>query len=119
MSLRSYGGAGLDIIGQALCRISVGKHQVEAVLQVQPNAPMELLLGTDILHKLGFALTQTGSGDLLKEKTTGEETAPTVESKEEGGTNTNTPSSPQSEKASVRLIQAARLPAGHSKLVRV
>ena len=119
MSLRSYGGADLDIIGQALCRISVGKHQVEAVLQVQPNAPMELLLGTDILHKLGFALTQTGSGDLLKEKTTGEETAPTAESKEEGGTNTNTPSSPQSEKASVRLIQAARLPAGHSKLVRV
>ena len=116
MSLRSYGG---DIIGQALCCISVGKHQVEAVLQVQPNAPMELLLGTDILHKLGFALTQTGSGDLLKEKTTGEETAPTAESKEEGGTNTNTPSLPQSEKASVRLIQAARLPAGHSKLVRV
>ena len=57
MSLQSYGGADFDIIGQALCRISVRKHRVEAV---QPNAPMELLLGTDTLHKVGFALTQDG-----------------------------------------------------------
>ena len=64
------------LLQQALYNISVGKDRVEAV---QPNAPIELLLGTDILHKLGFALTQTGSEDLLKGKTTGSEAAQTTE----------------------------------------
>ena len=50
---------------------------------------------------------------------TGSEAAPTTEGKEEEGSNERAPSMPQSEKATVKLIQAAWLPAGHSKLVRV
>ena len=71
------------------------------MLQVQP---MELLLGTDTLHELGFSLTQTGSVDLLKGKTTGSDGALTTRSKEEEGSNTSTPSTPKSEKATVKLL---------------
>ena len=65
---------------------------------------MELLLGTDTLHELGFSLTQTGSEDLLKGKTTGSDGALTTRSKEEEGSNTSTPSTPKSEKATVKLL---------------
>ena len=76
MSLRSYGGADLNIIGHVRCCLSVGKHKVDTMLQVQPNAPINLLLGTDTLPKLGFTLAyQAGCKDLLEVKTTGRETA--------------------------------------------
>ena len=41
---------------------------IDAVLQVQKAAPVDLLLGTDLLPRLGFALVQVGpqaSEDLL------------------------------------------------------
>ena len=56
--LRSYGGDKLAIVSQVCCKLRRGKHQLDAVLQVQKGAPIDLLLGSDVLGKLGFGLVQ-------------------------------------------------------------
>ena len=65
MYLRSYGGANLPIIGQAVCSLAAGHRKIHTHLQIQEKAPVELLLGTDILYKLGFSLVHLDQGDLL------------------------------------------------------
>ena len=63
MSLRSYGNAELPIVGQVECCLSTAQRKICALLQEE--APVDLLLGTDVLHQLGFVLTQPDRGDLL------------------------------------------------------
>ena len=50
----------------------VGGKPIEAVLQVQTNAPVDLLLGTDLQSRLGFVLMSVEHGgigrDLLLQK---------------------------------------------------
>ena len=58
VTLRSYGGDKLAIVSQVCCKLRRGKHQLDAVLQVQKGAPIDLLLGSDVLGKLGFGLVQ-------------------------------------------------------------
>ena len=41
VSLRSYGGCELRIVGQVRCRIAQGDHGVDILLQVQNDAPVE------------------------------------------------------------------------------
>ena len=85
---------------------------MNAVLQVQNGAPVDLLLGTDVLGRLGFGLVQQeGEGhitDLLKQ--TDRETGET------GGPGHKDAGAPA---AVVKLLQATRLPARHSRLIRV
>ena len=59
VTLRSYGGNELQIVSQVQCRVTRGDREVDTILQVQKAAPMDLLLGTDVLSQLGFALIQT------------------------------------------------------------
>ena len=105
VSLRSYGGAELPIVAQISCQLSRRGFSVESVLQVQKGAPVDLLLGTDTLPLLGFSLTEktdnaTGTEDILHT-----------------GAATLQPTS--TETAEVKLIRPARLPVGHTKLLRV
>ena len=58
VTLHSYGGGELPILCEAVCVLSRGSFTVEAVLQVQRDAPVDMLLGTDIQPQLGFALVQ-------------------------------------------------------------
>ena len=58
VTLHSYGGGELPILCEAVCVLSQGSYTVEAVLQVQRDAPVDMLLGTDIQPQLGFALVQ-------------------------------------------------------------
>ena len=58
MSLRNYGGGELNIVSEIQCKVSHGSYSKEAVLQVQNNAPVNVLLGTDLQPHLGFALIQ-------------------------------------------------------------
>lgn len=58
--LRSYSGGELKIISQVQCRVARGNREVNAILQVQKEAPVDLLLGTDILSQLRCVLTQLG-----------------------------------------------------------
>ena len=74
---------------------------MDTVLQVQDVAPVDLLIGTDVLVRLGFGLVrQEGGGyatNLLHAATQKAEVP----------------------LATVKLLHATRLPARHSKLVRV
>jgi hypothetical protein len=58
LTLCSYGGAELPIVGQVSCSLSKGSFCIKSLLQVQQNAPVDLLLGTDTLPHLGFSLTE-------------------------------------------------------------
>ena len=58
VTLRSYGGGGLDIVGQILVTLRCGSYSRTAVVLVQKQAPEELLLGTDLQPYLGFRLLQ-------------------------------------------------------------
>ena len=103
VSLHSYGGDALNIVKQVMCNLSRGNYVIEPVLQVQKGAPVDLLLGTDVLPQLGFSFVQ----------------------KEREGQSTNLLADtdknvdPATPPAAVRLIQATRLPAHHRKLIRV
>ena len=57
--LKSYGGERLPVVGQAQTHLSRPGHEVDAVIQVQREAPAELLIGTDLLSELGFLLVST------------------------------------------------------------
>ena len=59
VSLSSYGGNELQIVSQVQCWVTRGDREVDTILQVQKAAPVDLLLGTDVLSQLGFALIQT------------------------------------------------------------
>ena len=54
--LKAYSGHKLDITSQVNLQLTHGSHIVEATVLVQAKAPHELLLGTDLQTKLGFAL---------------------------------------------------------------
>ena len=64
MSLRNYGGGELAIVAQVRCQLSKGGLSVDSQLQVERDAPVDLLLGTDTLSQLGFSLTERDEGDV-------------------------------------------------------
>ena len=102
MTLHSYGGVELPIVAQVSCKLSKGGFSTESLLQVQKEAPVDLLLGTDTLSQLGFSLTESQdhtAKDILRSASTSER--------------------PTEATVDIKLIQLARLPAGHSKVVRV
>ena len=103
VDLRSYGGGHLPVVRQIQTVISRNGQEVNAIVQVQRDAPAKLLIGTDLLPHLGFLLVQTevdGEDVDLLEGSAGV-------GKEETG-----------EIGTVCLLQAVKLPGQHSKLVR-
>ena len=141
VSLRSYGGEELSIVRQVRCLISCGEYSVESVLQVQKGAPVNLLLGTDLLPQLGFSLIQKKGScvvdvlDVTAHKQTeninnleshtpqpGPESHATAsqcsESDHRFRSTTKSSENSKTPSAIVKLIQATRLPPRHSKLVR-
>lgn len=124
VTLQSYGGKELNIVRQVSTVVSRGDHHCEATILVQKNAPLDLLLGTDLQSKLGFFFLQSSAEeavtDLLQKKMW--KLSP-VESKDQWAS-VDLPFPPESANeeerptAVVRLITAARLPARHVKYVR-
>ena len=104
VTLHSYGGGGLDIVGQILVTLRCGPHHHTAVVLVQKQAPEALLLGTDLQPYLGFRLSRNmGEGSTVELLT-----APKDKPDAEAG----------SLPTVVRLLQAQRLPARHGHIVR-
>ena len=104
ITLRNYSGGKLNIVREIqVCISRPGFPGVTTTVQVQHDAPTELLLGTDVLSGLGFVFLQTEQEgadiDLL-------EPLP----KELGDRN--------QEVGVVRLIGATTVPARHQKLLR-
>ena len=113
VTLRNYSGVELDIVKQVKVRISrPGFLAVTTTVQVQNNAPMKLLLGTDILPSLGFVFLQTEPEgediDLLEPQPSGA-----------GPVDTTTEVAAAGEEVGVvHLLRATKVPARHHKLVR-
>ena len=129
VSLCSYGGAELEVVGQSTCCLLKRKFSINVVLQIQKGAPVELLLGTDVLPQLGFSLTQCGADhsiptDLLHTQphTTPNDAGTDQQETRglaEGGTIPFLQTADTAPPAVVKLMQATRLPARHSKMVRI
>ncbi len=130
VTLQNYGGDELSIVRQITASISRENHTCQATVLVQKDAPLDLLLGTDLQSLLGFLFLQTEKDgvavDLLQTKawevkpvgpTESLRDSPTVgnllveASRERSGENMPAP-------AMVRLIKVVRLPARHGKLVK-
>ena len=106
VTLRSYGGRGLDIVGQIQANLRCGPYHRTAVVLVQNGAPEDLLLGTDLQPQLGFQLSQTSADGPAKQLLpASDETNPVTEDKEQPP-------------PVVRLLQTERLPAHHGHIVR-
>ena len=63
LKLRSYSGNDLPIVKQLELAISRGQKHVKAWVQVQQDAPVDFLLGTDLQPLLGFQLKEDSSID--------------------------------------------------------
>ena len=119
-SLRCYRGTLLMIVGQAVCRLTTRDVNIDTLLQIQEKAPVDLLLGTDTLHRLGFSLTCVGKEDLLAEQAKEDENKsdrPHPADVTRDHTSGHKNSSPV-ERATIKLIRATRLPAGHVKVIQ-
>ena len=124
MSLRSYGGGELSIISQVKICLSRGNLTVEIFLQVQKGAPVDLLLGTDVLSHLGFSfsrLENNGKLTYLLEKPESGLNMEVVKEATKGSAEPELASVPEEITPSVvvKLIRATRLPIHHFKLVYV
>lgn len=121
VNLRSYGGGGLDIVGQIRVNLSSGPHRRTTVVLVQKGAPEELLLRTDLQPSLGFRLYQgCGKGEpkelLLAVEVEGTDTS--TEEKKEDDPVEETVQAENRASTVVRLLKAERLPAHHGHLIR-
>ena len=68
-NLQNYGGGKLKLARQIKVSISrVGAKPIEAVLQVQTNAPADLLFGTDLQYRLGFVLMSVEDGGIGRDQ---------------------------------------------------
>ena len=62
LALRNFGGGRLPVVRQVQTTISRPGYKVEETIQVQRGAPARLLVGTELLPRLGFLLVCTGEG---------------------------------------------------------
>ena len=64
MQLKSYCGSKLNLVAQIKLQIAtVSGCKVGAMVQVQKDAPVDFLLGTDLQSLLEFSLTMSVPGD--------------------------------------------------------
>ena len=98
--LRSFGGETLDLMCQVTVNIARDNQNVTASVLVQKGAPLKLLLGSDLLPRLGFSFLETKADD-----STVDHLQPQ-------------PTSPQTMSATVWLLTATRLPPRHTKIIR-
>ena len=56
--LQNYSGDKLRVVRQIKVTLSHSKHSARAIIQVQKGVPAKLLVGTDLLSKLGYYFVQ-------------------------------------------------------------
>ena len=117
LTVRNFGGNEVNIVGQATVTVSCGEHRSRTTVLIQKGTQLELLLGTDILGKLGFKVLQlSGDGtphDLLSME---------VRKQEEStfGILAGGQEPPVTDPvATVRVLKATRIPGRHCQMVRV
>ena len=123
--LKNYGGEPSNIIGQMEVKLSLSNAVVTAVVQVQKDAPVDLLLGTDLLASLGITLIHQRDDGTVIDLLQGTVKTSTLDGVE---VKPNEMMEEDLVKESVEvsdnlthvvcLLQATRVPARHQKLVR-
>ena len=135
MSIRNFGGGRVNVLCQVTVDITRGPYQCRATILVQKGSKIELLLGTDLLTKLGFDLVKTSQKGEVTSLLSNLEYSSTTQSE---GKDLQTPSpigvlsesinngddngkllEVDNNYVTVKLLQAVKIPARHSKLVRV
>ena len=125
VSLKNYGGGELNIVSEVECCLTRSNYTVKALLQVQKGAPVDLLLGTDTLPGLGFSFLQKESDGCSVELLTKQDDVGRTAGQEpvDNSSDPDQPGHPvpptTEEVATVKMLHVARVPARHSKLVRV
>ena len=64
ISLRSYGGARLNVVCQTTVTLARAGFSTATTVYLQKNAPLKVLLGTDVLKALGIQVTMTTKGEV-------------------------------------------------------
>ena len=59
LMVRNFGGDEVNVVGQATVTLCCGEHTSQVTLLVQRGTQLELLLGTDVLGKLGYRNVET------------------------------------------------------------
>ena len=93
LSLQTYDHTALEMAAETEVTLACGEYRLRAAVMVQDAGPQPLLLGTDVLERLGFSLVHGG------------------ERKVNHVTNSGV--------HSVRLLHSTRLPPRHAKLLKV
>jgi len=56
MTVRNFGGGEVNVICQCTVNLIWGPHNCDATVLVQKGIAQKILLGTDVLKKLGFRM---------------------------------------------------------------
>ena len=127
LSLQNYGGGEVNLVREMEVTIRRANFTINATIQVQAGAPVDLLLGTDVQPRLGFIFLASDADGSAEELLQGGKwtcdpkskvkliaapaTPPPAPEQTKSLDPTNTP-------VVVNLLQATRLPAQFSKTVR-
>ena len=118
MTVRNFGGGEVNVICQCNVSLAYGEHSCSATVLVQKGVSQGILLGTDVLKRLGFHVlipdTKGGTTDLLGTgswylQPVSQDVKSTKPEKVEQVEQVTT----------VRLLQTCRIPARHCRLARV
>ena len=104
--LHNYGGDQLPVVRQTTVSLSRGCHSISTTVQVQKGAPTPLLVGTDMLSALGFALQQRDANGTCTDLLQGQ---PQVEE------NVGAPLPEPGKELTVCALQAVQLPGWHRR----
>ena len=132
ISISNFGGGKVNILSQVTVDICHGSYQCRATVLVQKGSMLELLVGTDLLAKLGF--------DLVQSNLSGESSSllgnPNPVTTQSGITDSASPAEKEAKEAkpddmkserksqagnqnlTVRLLRAVRINARHSQLAQ-
>ena len=66
LKLKSYSGEALPIVKQARVQLSWESYSITTCVQVQMNAPIHFLLGTDLQSSLGLRIVDLGDPEQIQ-----------------------------------------------------
>ena len=114
LTVRNFGGDEVNVVGQTTVTLCCGEHTSQVTLLVQKGTQLDLLLGTDVLGKLGFQILQKCRNrkpyDLLSVGVRQEESTMGLSVAEEAV---------PGKVVTVKALKATRIPGCHCQLMRV
>ena len=130
MAIKHFGGHEVSVICQTTVTLGCRKHKHQVTILVQKGNPLEVLLGTDLLRKLGFNISKVEEDgqvtNLYEEKQDGVviSVEPSTESLS-SSSGKNEDESPVLESSNqfslsgvtVRVLNAVRIPGWHCRMI--